>query len=48
MSRVGLVGVLRGDVDGSYAGAKGTLGLDWPLHDEFQSLSLPQFGVYGN
>ena len=48
MSRVGLVGVLRGDVDGSYAGAKGALGLDWPLHDEFQSLSLPQFGVYGN
>ena len=48
MSRVGLVGVLRGDVDGSYAGAKGALGLDWPLHDEFQILSLPQFGVYGN
>jgi Ca2+-binding RTX toxin-like protein len=48
MSRVGLVGVLRGDVDGSYAGAKGALGLDWLLHDEFQSLSLPQFGVFGS
>jgi len=48
MSQVGLVGVLRGDVDGSYAGAKGALGLDWLLRDDFQSLGLPQFGVYGN
>ena len=51
---VGLVGVLRGDVDGSFAGAAGSLNLDvlQPnyLHDLAlqPGLNLSQFGVYGS
>ncbi len=50
---VGLVGVLRGDVDGSFGGAAGSLSLDvlQPnyLHDLAlqPGLNLSQFGVYG-
>jgi hypothetical protein len=52
---VGLVGVLRGDVDGSYAGATGALDLDTDAtHKDYFSLLLAthkelspsQFGVY--
>ncbi len=52
---VGLVGVLRGDVDGSYAGASGALDLDTDAtHKDYFSLLLAahkelspsQFGVY--
>ena len=49
---IGLVGYLRGDVDGSYAGAVGALDLDATQPNYFQSLvqvtglSLTQFGVY--
>lgn len=50
--QVGLVGYLRGDVDGSYAGALGALTLDTSQPDYFLNLSaatglsLSQFGVY--
>jgi len=50
---IGLVGVLRGDVDGSFAGAAGSLNLEvlQPnyLHDLTlqPGLNLSQFGVYG-
>ena len=50
---LGLVGVLRGDVDGSFAGAPGSLNLDLLqpsyLHDLAlqPGLNLSQFGVYG-
>ena len=50
---VGLVGVLRGDVDGSCGGAPGSLNLDLLqpsyLHDLAlqPGLNLSQFGVYG-
>ena len=52
---VGLVGVLRGDVDGSYAGAAGALDLDTDTtHADYftlllaahKELSPSQFGVY--
>jgi len=50
---VGLVGVLRGDVDGSYAGAAGASDLDVVQPTYFTDLiaghtglSLPQFGIY--
>ena len=52
---VGLVGVLRGDVDGSYAGAAGALDLDTDAtHANYftlllaahKELSPSQFGVY--
>ena len=51
--QLGLVGVLRGDVDGSFAGAPGSLNLDLLqpsyLHDLAlqPGLNLSQFGVYG-
>jgi hypothetical protein len=50
--RVGLVGYLSGDVDGSFAGAPGAMDLDTLQADYFstlataQNLSLAQFGVY--
>ena len=50
---VGLVGVMRGDVDGSYAGVAGAQDLDVTQSGYFQnlaaihSLNLSQFGVYG-
>ena len=50
---VGLVGVLRGDVDGSYAGAPGAQSLDTNQAGYFTALiaahtdlSASQFGVY--
>ncbi len=52
---VGLVGVLRGDVDGSYAGAASALDLDTDIsHANYftlllaahKELSPSQFGVY--
>jgi hypothetical protein len=52
---VSLVGVLRGDVDGSYAGAAGALDLDTDTtHANYftlllaahKELSPSQFGVY--
>jgi hypothetical protein len=51
---VGLVGVLRGDVDGSFGGAPGSLNLDLLqpsyIHDLAlqPGLNLSQFGVYGS
>ena len=51
--KVGLVGYLSGDVDGSYAGATGALDLDNTQASYFTALvaansglSLAQFGVY--
>ena len=51
--KVGLVGYLTGDVDGSYAGATGALDLDITQSSYFTALvtansglSLTQFGVY--
>ena len=51
--KVGLVGYLSGDVDGSYAGAAGALDLDITQASYFSALvtvnsglSLAQFGVY--
>ncbi len=51
--KVGLVGYLSGDVDGSYAGATGALDLDITQASYFTALvtansglSLAQFGVY--
>ena len=51
--KVGLVGYLTGDVDGSYAGAAGALDLDTTQASYFTALvaansglSLAQFGVY--
>jgi hypothetical protein len=53
--KVGLVGYLTGDVDGSYAGATGALDLDIIQSNYFTALvdvnrwlglSLVQFGVY--
>ena len=50
---VGLVGYLRGDVDGSFAGAAGALGLDALQSGYFTALvldqpalNLAQFGIY--
>ena len=47
---VGLVGYLRGDVDGSFAGAAGAASLDvgyfTSLVENTQGLNLAQFGVY--
>ena len=50
---VGRVGVLRGDVDGSYTGPAGAPGLDamqpnyyTDLIASHTGLSLPQFGIY--
>jgi hypothetical protein len=52
--QVGLVGYLRGDVDGSFAGAAGALDLDdaqpgyfTALVAEQPALNLAQFGIYG-
>ena len=51
--KVGLVGYLSGDVDGSFAGATGALDLDALQSGYFTSLAaasglnLTQFGVYG-
>ena len=52
---VGLVGYLRGDVDGSFAGAAGALDLDatqpgyfTALVAEQPALNLAQFGIYGS
>ena len=52
---VGLVGYLRGDVDGSFAGASGALDLDdaqpgyfTALVAEQPALNLTQFGIYGS
>ncbi|NDG39462.1 MAG: hypothetical protein EBY28_08750 [Betaproteobacteria bacterium] len=47
-THVGLVGVLRGDVDGSYSGG-GTQSLDLPYFQQLAAdtgLNLTQFGVY--
>ncbi len=47
-THVGLVGVLRGDVDGSYSGG-GTQSLDLPYFQQLAAdtgLNLAQFGVY--
>ena len=51
--RVGLVGVMRGDVDGSFAGAPGAQSLDLTQAGYFTALiaahtdlSASQFGVY--
>ena len=51
--KVGLVGYLSGDVDGSFAGATGALDLDNTQASYFTTLvaansglSLAQFGVY--
>jgi hypothetical protein len=53
--QVGLVGYLRGDVDGSFAGAAGALDLDdaqpgyfTALVAEQPALNLAQFGIYGS
>ena len=53
--QVGLVGYLRGDVDGSFAGASGALDLDdaqpgyfTDLVAEQPALNLAQFGIYGS
>jgi len=50
----GLVGYLRGDVDGSFAGAAGALDLDTTQPEYFNTLvtyypalNLAQFGIYG-
>jgi hypothetical protein len=48
-THVGLVGVLRGDVDGSYAGAPGAQNLELVYFKQLASdtgLNLTQFGVY--
>ncbi|MBI4984221.1 MAG: hypothetical protein HZC24_02440, partial [Rhodocyclales bacterium] len=51
--RVGLVGVLRGDVDGSYSGPAGTATVESTDAAYFQNLmattalDLSQFGIYG-
>ena len=48
-TRVGLVGVLRGDVDGSYGGG-GSQSLDLAYFQHLAAdtgLNLTQFGVYG-
>ena len=52
--QVGLVGYLRGDVDGSFAGAAGALDLDGAQPGYFTdlvaaqpALNLAQFGIYG-
>jgi Ca2+-binding RTX toxin-like protein len=52
--QVNLVGYLRGDVDGSFAGATGALDLDEVQPDYFTALvleqpdlNLAQFGIYG-
>ena len=44
-SHVGLVGVLRGDVDGSFAGAVGATPLNETYFDT-HSLNHAQFGIY--
>jgi hypothetical protein len=55
-AHVGLVGYLRGDVDGSFAGASGALDLDVTQPGYFNALvsghaalnlNLAQFGIYG-
>ena len=51
---MGLVGYIRGDVNGSYGGVAGAPDLDETQPEYFQNLtsetglSLSQFGVYGS